>query len=119
MDQEGRGAFQEWPQMESARSACKLVSRPTTLSAIPFHIEKVDFFFANSCCFVFFSFQKLSNNKNLLIFCCYQDQLFSPSFMKTLIFQAVRTALYGRPGAVYIDIPGNLVLSTEDEEKIP
>ncbi|PAV91499.1 hypothetical protein WR25_14201 isoform B [Diploscapter pachys] len=72
VDQEGRGAFQEWPQLESARSACKLVSRPTTLSAIPFHIEK-----------------------------------------------AVRTALYGRPGAVYIDIPGNLVLSTEDEAKIP
>ncbi|CAD6192219.1 unnamed protein product [Caenorhabditis auriculariae] len=69
VDLEGRGAFQEWPQVEAVRSACKHVSRPTTLQSIPAHIEK-----------------------------------------------AVRESLYGRPGAVYVDIPGNLVLtSTEDE----
>ncbi|KAK6047542.1 thiamine pyrophosphate enzyme, TPP binding domain protein [Cooperia oncophora] len=72
VDQENRGAFQEWPQVESARLACKHVSRPTTLHAIPFHVEK-----------------------------------------------AVRECMYGRPGAVYIDIPGNLVLSTIEEDQIP
>lgn len=39
--QEGRGAFQEWPQADSARVHCKLVSRPANLAAVPFHIEKV------------------------------------------------------------------------------
>ncbi|CAJ0571983.1 unnamed protein product, partial [Mesorhabditis spiculigera] len=69
VDQEGRGAFQEWPQLESARAACKYVSRPTTVEAIPHHVEK-----------------------------------------------AVRTCMYGRPGAVYIDLPGNLVLTSVDSE---
>ncbi|KAK6017832.1 thiamine pyrophosphate enzyme, TPP binding domain protein [Ostertagia ostertagi] len=41
VDQENRGAFQEWPQVESARLACKHVSRPTSLQAIPLHVEKV------------------------------------------------------------------------------
>nr|CDJ96322.1 Thiamine pyrophosphate enzyme domain containing protein [Haemonchus contortus] len=72
VDLEHRGAFQEWPQVESARLACKHVSRPTTLQAIPFHVEK-----------------------------------------------AVKECMYGRPGAVYIDIPGNLVLSTIEESQIP
>lgn len=27
--------------------------------------------------------------------------------------------MYGRPGAVYLDIPGNLVLSSIDEDQIP
>ncbi|VDM58797.1 unnamed protein product, partial [Angiostrongylus costaricensis] len=72
VDQETRGAFQEWPQVESAWLSCKYVSRPTTLQAIPFHVEK-----------------------------------------------AVRECMYGRPGAVYIDIPGNLVLTTTEEGKIP
>ncbi|ETN74592.1 thiamine pyrophosphate enzyme, TPP binding domain protein [Necator americanus] len=72
VDQENRGAFQEWPQTESARLCCKHVSRPTTLQAIPLHVEK-----------------------------------------------AVRECMYGRPGAVYIDMPGNLVLSTMEEDQIP
>ncbi|CAJ0957642.1 unnamed protein product, partial [Mesorhabditis belari] len=72
VDQEGRGAFQEWPQQEASRTACKLVSRPTTVEAIPLHVEK-----------------------------------------------AVRTCMYGRPGAVYLDLPGNLVLTSVDESSIP
>ncbi|KHJ79505.1 thiamine pyrophosphate enzyme, central domain protein [Oesophagostomum dentatum] len=72
VDQENRGAFQEWPQVDSARLYCKHVSRPTTLQAIPLHVEK-----------------------------------------------AVRECMYGRPGAVYIDMPGNLVLSTIEEDEIP
>ncbi|VDL62760.1 unnamed protein product [Nippostrongylus brasiliensis] len=72
VDQENRGAFQEWPQLESARLSCKQVSRPTTLQAIPLHVQK-----------------------------------------------AVKECMYGRPGAVYIDIPGNLVLSSIGENDIP
>ncbi|EYC20616.1 hypothetical protein Y032_0021g315 [Ancylostoma ceylanicum] len=72
VDQENRGAFQEWPQAESARLCCKHVSRPTTLQAIPLHVEK-----------------------------------------------AVRECMYGRPGAVYIEVPGNLVLSSTEEDQIP
>ncbi|VDM73244.1 unnamed protein product [Strongylus vulgaris] len=72
VDQENRGAFQEWPQVESARLSCKHVSRPTTLQAIPLHVEK-----------------------------------------------AVRECMYGRPGAVYIDMPGNLVLSNIEEDELP
>ncbi|KIH51439.1 thiamine pyrophosphate enzyme, TPP binding domain protein [Ancylostoma duodenale] len=72
VDQENRGAFQEWPQVESARLCCKHVSRPTTLQAIPLHVEK-----------------------------------------------AVRECMYGRPGAVYIEVPGNLVLSSTEEDQIP
>lgn len=72
LDQDNRGAFQEYPQMDAIRPHCKHASRPTTIDAIPQHVEK-----------------------------------------------AVRTALYGRPGATYIEIPGNLVTSTVDESTIP
>ena len=40
MDQEGRGAFQEWPQVEAARPYCKYAARPPSLHAVPFHVEK-------------------------------------------------------------------------------
>ncbi|CAD5210059.1 unnamed protein product [Bursaphelenchus okinawaensis] len=68
---DNRGAFQEWPQLEAARPYCKHASRPTTVQAIPQHVEK-----------------------------------------------AVRTSIYGRPGAVYIDIPGNIVLENVPEDSI-
>ncbi|KAI6228367.1 Thiamine pyrophosphate enzyme domain containing protein [Aphelenchoides besseyi] len=69
---DNRGAFQEWPQVDAARPYCKHVSRPTTISAIPQHVEK-----------------------------------------------AIRVALYGRPGATYIDIPGNLVNDTINMKDLP
>jgi 2-hydroxyacyl-CoA lyase 1 len=72
LDQDNRGAFQEYPQMDAIRPHCKHASRPTTIDAIPQHIEK-----------------------------------------------AVRTALYGRPGATYVEIPGNLVTSTVEESTVP
>jgi len=37
---DNRGAFQEWPQVDAARPYCKHASRPTTIAAIPQHIEK-------------------------------------------------------------------------------
>jgi 2-hydroxyacyl-CoA lyase 1 len=68
-DQEGRGAFQEWPQVEAARPYCKYAARPPSLAAVPFHIEK-----------------------------------------------AVRTATYGRPGVAYIDLPGNFVVASLEQD---
>ncbi|XP_077867245.1 2-hydroxyacyl-CoA lyase 1 [Saccoglossus kowalevskii] len=61
-DQEGMGAFQEFPQVESTRLFSKYTARPSNISRLPFYIEK-----------------------------------------------AVRSSIYGRPGAVYIDMAGNMV----------
>lgn len=64
-DQEGLGAFQEWPQVESCRLYTKYAARPSSLDLIERCVEK-----------------------------------------------AVRASTYGRPGASYIDLPGNLLSST-------
>ena len=60
--QEGLGAFQEWPQLESVRACVKYAARPASVELIPRHLER-----------------------------------------------AVRTAVYGRPGPTYIDLPGDLL----------
>lgn len=39
-DQEGMGAFQECPQVESCRLYCKYTARPPTIDAIPYHVAK-------------------------------------------------------------------------------
>lgn len=61
-DQEGRGAFQESPQVQFAAPYCKLSFRPPSVSVLP------------EC-----------------------------------IARAVKISLYGRPGVVYIDLPGNYI----------
>ncbi|KAF8372988.1 hypothetical protein PRIPAC_79417 [Pristionchus pacificus] len=71
-DQDGRGGFQEWAQVESARNACKYAAQISTLQSIPWIVQK-----------------------------------------------AVRSAMYGRPGAVYLDLPGNIVMATCNESTIP
>ncbi|RUS23451.1 hypothetical protein BC937DRAFT_86136 [Endogone sp. FLAS-F59071] len=60
--EQGSGAFQELDQVEVCRSFTKYATRPTSISKIPFVVEK-----------------------------------------------AFRTALYGRPGASYIDLPGDYI----------
>ncbi|XP_038044402.1 2-hydroxyacyl-CoA lyase 1-like [Patiria miniata] len=71
VDQESMGAFQEYPQVESARLCAKYAARPSSVEQIPFYIEK-----------------------------------------------AVRTSMYGRPGACYIDISGEMVNKSVPEESI-
>ena len=61
-DQEGLGAFQEWPQVESCRLYTKYAARPPSLELVPRCIEL-----------------------------------------------AMRHSVYGRPGASYIDFPGDLL----------
>ncbi|XP_071812364.1 2-hydroxyacyl-CoA lyase 1-like [Apostichopus japonicus] len=61
-DQEGMGAFQEFPQVESARLCTKFTARPSSIAQIPFYIEK-----------------------------------------------AFRVSMYGRPGACYLDFPGDMI----------
>jgi len=62
VDQESMGAFQEYPQVETARPYAKYSARPSSVGQIPFFVEK-----------------------------------------------AVRTSIYGRPGACYLDLPGNMI----------
>lgn len=40
-NQEGMGAFQEWPQVESCRLYTKFTARPDCPERIPFYVEKV------------------------------------------------------------------------------
>ncbi|XP_074840636.1 2-hydroxyacyl-CoA lyase 1 isoform X3 [Carettochelys insculpta] len=61
-NQETKGAFQEFPQVEACRLYSKFSARPSSLEAIPAVIEK-----------------------------------------------AVRFSIYGRPGACYVDMPGDFV----------
>ncbi|MBI2766664.1 MAG: oxalyl-CoA decarboxylase [Chloroflexi bacterium] len=72
--QNGQGAFQEAPQIESARPYVKYAARPDSIARLPFYVE-----------------------------------------------QAVRSAIYGRPGAVYLDLPGDIITGSieEDELKFP
>jgi len=72
--QEGRGAFQEAPQVELARIYSKYTARPDQPSRIPFYCE-----------------------------------------------QAVRTSINGRPGAVYLDFPDDMLAAQieESETSIP
>ena len=72
--QNGQGAFQEAPQIESARPWVKYAARPDRTSRLPYYIE-----------------------------------------------QAVRSSIYGRPGATYIDLPNDIIVGKveEDELKMP
>ena len=69
--QDGQGAFQEAPQVESARLYTKWTARPDSALRIPAFIE-----------------------------------------------QAVRTSIYGRPGAVYLDFPDDLIAAKVDEAEV-
>lgn len=67
--QNGRGAFQEAPQVEAARPFVKYAARPDRVERLPFFVE-----------------------------------------------QAVRTSIYGRPGAVYLDLPNDIIVGKTDED---
>lgn len=69
--QNGQGAFQEAPQIETARPYAKYCARPDSTRRIPYYVE-----------------------------------------------QAVRTSMYGRPGAVYLDMPGDIITGTVEESEI-
>jgi 2-hydroxyacyl-CoA lyase 1 len=69
--QDGRGAFQETPQVEAARPFSKYAARPESLERVPFFVEK-----------------------------------------------AVRTSIYGRPGAVYLDLPNDIITARVDEASL-
>ncbi|MCC6387697.1 MAG: oxalyl-CoA decarboxylase [Dehalococcoidia bacterium] len=69
--QNGQGAFQEAPQIESARPYVKYAARPDSIQRLPFFVE-----------------------------------------------QAVRTTIYGRPGAAYLDLPGDMISGSVDEAEV-
>ena len=72
--QNGQGAFQEAPQVESARPWVKYAARPDRTNRLPYYIE-----------------------------------------------QAVRSSIYGRPGATYIDLANDIIVGEveEDELRVP
>ncbi|MGD9935288.1 MAG: thiamine pyrophosphate-binding protein [Dehalococcoidia bacterium] len=69
--QNGQGAFQEAPQVETARPYAKYAARPDSIARLPYYIE-----------------------------------------------QAVRTSITGRPGAVYLDLAGDVISGAIEEETI-
>ncbi len=69
--QNGQGAFQEAPQIESARPYVKYAARPDRVDRIPFFVE-----------------------------------------------QAVRTSIYGRPGATYLDLPNDVIVGEVEESEV-
>lgn len=69
--QNGQGAFQEAPQIESARPYVKYAARPDSIARLPFYVE-----------------------------------------------QAVRTTIYGRPGAAYLDLPGDIISGSVEEAEV-
>jgi 2-hydroxyacyl-CoA lyase 1 len=72
ISQHGMGAFQEAPQVESARPYCKYAAEVDRADRIPYFVE-----------------------------------------------QAVRTSIYGRPGPVYLDLPGDIIGAKIDEDVAP
>jgi hypothetical protein len=69
--QNGQGAFQEAPQIETARPYAKYAARPDSVKRLPFYVE-----------------------------------------------QAVRSSIYGRPGAVYLDLPGDIITGSVEVEEL-
>ena len=69
--QNGQGAFQEAPQIETARPYAKYAARPDSTARLPYYVE-----------------------------------------------QAVRTSIYGRPGACYLDLSGDIITGTVEEDEI-
>ncbi|CEF67981.1 Thiamine pyrophosphate enzyme, C-terminal TPP-binding domain and Thiamine pyrophosphate enzyme, central domain and Thiamine pyrophosphate enzyme, N-terminal TPP-binding domain-containing protein [Strongyloides ratti] len=64
------------------------------------------------------SFQECNQIDSARIYCKYASRPTSVSVIPLHVQKAVRMAMYGRPGAVYIDIPGNLILTSIDENEI-
>uniref|UniRef100_A0A0N5A5C0 2-hydroxyacyl-CoA lyase n=1 Tax=Parastrongyloides trichosuri TaxID=131310 RepID=A0A0N5A5C0_PARTI len=64
------------------------------------------------------SFQECVQLDSARIYCKYVSRPTSVQSIPLHVQKAIRMAMYGRPGAVYLDIPGNLVLTSIDEEKV-
>lgn len=69
--QNGQGAFQEAPQVETARPYAKYAARVDSIPRLPYYIE-----------------------------------------------QAVRSTIYGRPGAAYLDLSGDVISGSVEEDSV-
>lgn len=65
------------------------------------------------------AFQEFAQVDAARPYCKHVSRPVSVQAIPQHVEKAVRTALYGRPGAVYLDIPGNLVLETVEEQSVP
>ncbi|GMS98529.1 hypothetical protein PENTCL1PPCAC_20704, partial [Pristionchus entomophagus] len=64
-------------------------------------------------------FQEWSQLDSVRNACKFSAEISSLQSIPYLVQKAMRSSLYGRPGAVYLDLPGNLVLSTCEASFIP
>lgn len=90
--------------MEACRLYSKFSARPSNLEVIPSVVEKV----VDGLIVVFLSSLQLDykNWEMQIVFIC----LFCP--------KAVRCSMYGRPGACYVDIAGDMVNAKVDRSKV-
>lgn len=97
--------------MEACRLYSKFSARPSSLEAIPAVIEKV-IYQPDVCLAYMLVSPPLSQFiiKHILT-----------DVIVTMVFgcsQAVRTSIYGRPGACYVDIAGDMVNAKVDRSKV-
>ncbi|ULU06171.1 hypothetical protein L5515_014337 [Caenorhabditis briggsae] len=62
------------------------------------------------------AFQEWSQQESVRNSCKHVSRPTSLHTIPAHIEKAVRCAMYGRPGAVYVDLPGNLVLTSTEED---
>lgn len=91
-------------QVEACRLYSKFSARPSNLEAIPSVVEKV----VNYLIVVFPAVYSLLIDNKMGNANCYC--LFCP--------KAVRCSIYGRPGACYVDIAGDMVNTKVDRSKV-
>lgn len=65
------------------------------------------------------SFQEYPQVEASRPYCKHASRPVSIAAFPQHVEKAVRTSIYGRPGAVYLDIPGNLVLESVEESTVP
>lgn len=91
--------------MEACRLYSKFSARPSNLEAIPSVVEKV----VNHSIVVF---------RQCLHFCLVAKWEMQTVYVCLFCPKAVRCSMYGRPGACYIDIAGDMVNAKVDRKKV-
>lgn len=63
-------------------------------------------------------FQELPQVEAVRLWCKWAQQAETAEQIPRLVDSALRSALYGRPGPAYLDLPGDVVDATADEEAV-
>ncbi len=65
------------------------------------------------------AFQEAPQVEAARIWCKYSARIDRVERVPYFVEQAVRTAMYGRPGPVYLDLPGDIIDGKIDEDAVP